>query len=288
MNHKLPFVLVCVYFLFTVVSNLQADEQLSVNPHDSQWKQLLDRDFSKWEIWMGVPGNKWSEREPLGLGADPKKVFSVIEKDNGELILKISGEIYAGLTSLDTFKDYHFSCEVKFGTKKWPPRLNKPRDSGVLYHASGSHGAFWKVWKRSVEYQVQEGDFGDLYSLAGTAADVRQLRPDKGKPLWDTSQPYSEAGSVSRDRSREYENPPEKWNRVDIIAIGDQSMHFINKSLVLALDNIRHKETGERLESGQIQLQSEGAEVFYKNISIKPADSFPEWAVVKAGLECYR
>ena len=47
--------------------------------------------------------------------------------------------------------------------------------------APGRTGAFWKVWKRSLEFQLAEKDMGDLYALAGSCAEVRVVHPDR---LW--------------------------------------------------------------------------------------------------------
>lgn len=45
----------------------------------------------------------------------------------------------------------------------------------------------------------------------------------------------------------------------------------------MALEDLQYVEDGEihRLDHGQIQLQSEGAECYYKQVRIKPIDSMP-------------
>ncbi|MEM1063719.1 MAG: DUF1080 domain-containing protein, partial [Planctomycetota bacterium] len=111
--------------------------------------------MSQWEVWLGVPHTslpiEWDGKsedgkqgKPLGLG-DRLGVFAVEDVD-GEPVLRVSGEIYAGLTTLEEFEDYHLTCEVQWGEKKYAPRLNAKRDSGILYHCVGRHGAFWNVW----------------------------------------------------------------------------------------------------------------------------------------------
>ena len=119
--------------------------------------QLLDEDLSHFEKWNGVPhttilglpeGTYQSDNvhkgTALGLNNDIKNVFSVIKED-GELILKITGEIYGGLTTKASYENYHLSVMFKWGDKKWEPRLEDLRDSGILYHAHGDHGSFWNT-----------------------------------------------------------------------------------------------------------------------------------------------
>lgn len=256
---------------------------------EKNWIELLDPKLSQWELWMGVPHtsvkdlpegtpqmNDYTKGTPLGLANDPKRVFSVIDED-GISVLKITGEIYGGLTTLKEFGDYHFSCEVKFGEKKWEPRLQKQRDSGLLYHCTGKHGAFWNVWMRCLEYQVQEENLGDLYLLAGTAADLPtspSLTKVPGVPnvKWDPAQPFKPAKGA--ERSFNHENPHGEWTTAEFYVLGRQAIHMVNGHVVLSLDKARLDE-GTPLTKGKLQIQSEGAEVYYRNIRIRPITTFP-------------
>lgn len=257
---------------------------------EETWTDLLDSKLSQWELWMGVPhtsvkdlpegtpqDDDYNKGQPLGLANDPKKVFSVIQED-GKPVLKITGEIYGGLTTLKEYGDYHFSCEVKFGEKKWEPRLNKQRDSGVLYHCAGKHGAFWNVWMRSAEYQVQEENLGDLYLLAGVDADVptspvKDNIPGVPPVRWDPEKSFAPAPG-SAERSVNHENPHGEWTTAEFYVFGSQAIHLVNGHVVLSLDNVRLK-NGTPLVKGKLQIQSEGAEVYYRNMRLRPITAFP-------------
>jgi len=168
-----------------------ADDLRIEKPSGGGWRSLLDEKLSAWEIWMGVPhesvtglppGTSTSTNGrtgiPMGLGNDPKHVFTV-STESGEPVLHVTGEIWGGLTTRESFTNYHLRVDVRWGEKKWPPRLNLPRNSGLLYHCTGPHGAFWNTWKRCLEFEVAENDFGDLYPLGGTRADVAVKLPAK-------------------------------------------------------------------------------------------------------------
>jgi hypothetical protein len=257
---------------------------------EEKWIELLDPNLSKWEVWMGVPhttvkdlpaGTHQSDEftkknTPLGLGNDPKNVFSMIE-EAGEPILKITGEIYGGLTSLDEYQNYHLSFEVKFGDQKWEPRLKMPRDSGLLYHCSGSHGAFWNVWMRCLEYQVQEENMGDLFLLSGPKVDLpfspKTIKtPGTLDNVWDPTQPFSPG--IATERSVNYENPHGEWTQGEVFVLGQQAIHVVNSHVVLSLDKASMPD-GTPLTKGKIQIQSEGAEVYYRNVKIRPISEFP-------------
>ncbi|MEM6316906.1 MAG: family 16 glycoside hydrolase [Bacteroidota bacterium] len=259
-----------------------------------EWTNLLDEELSYWEKFIGVPhtsvsglptGTAKSDNvhvgKPMGLNNDPKKVFSVI-KENGEIVLKASGEIYGGLTTLNEYENYHLTLQYKWGEKKWAPRIDKKRDAGLLYHCTGPHGAFWNVWKRMLEFQIQEGDTGDFFGLAGANAMVYSAETEdklayqyaaKGKK-YGVGEDY---GNWQCRRSEMHEKPNGEWNTIDLYVIGNEALHVVNGVVVNHVRDayIRDGQHKIPLVKGQIQLQSEGAEIYYKNVKIKAITAFP-------------
>ncbi|WP_282134751.1 3-keto-disaccharide hydrolase [Seonamhaeicola maritimus] len=257
--------------------------------------ELFDKDLSNFEIWQGVPhssvkdlpeGTYQSDNvhngTPVGLNKNIKNVFSTIT-ENGELVLKISGEIYGGLTTKDTYKNYHLSVFFKWGDKKWEPRLDVKRDSGILYHCYGAHGRFWNTWKTCLEYQVQESDLGDFIPLGGNAATPKvggpivDIRGDfKDEKKFDpASEVYSE-GSGYIQAASEHDAPHGEWNHLEIYVIGNDAVHVVNGNIVMVVENAKNPEAGKPLTSGQIQIQSEAAECYYKNLTLTPIKKFPK------------
>lgn len=254
---------------------------------------LLDPTLSRWEVFMGVPhesvtglppgtyqSKKVTEGRPLGLGNDQKKVFST-QQEGEATVLRITGEIYGGLTTKQSFQDFHLSTEFRWGDKKWAPRTHAKRDSGLLYHCRGEHGAFWSVWKSCLEYQVQETDLGDLYPLAGAGAQSKFRVIDEKSRVFDPTAPWAyPKGSVSA--FPEPDRAHGEWNLLEIYALGDSAVHLANGKVVLALNKATLK--GKPLNSGQIQIQSEGAECFYRNLRLTKITAFPESIAQEAGF----
>jgi len=70
------------------------------------------------------------------------------------------------------------------------------------------------------------------------------------------------------------------WNKVEVIVRGDESaVHIINGHTVFEATNLRQLNTNnqswEPLVKGRIALQAEFAEVFYRNIEIRPNQERP-------------
>ncbi|WP_411844885.1 DUF1080 domain-containing protein [Roseibacillus persicicus] len=267
---------------------------LPVSLRADEWRPLLDADLSLWDIYMGVPhkstkvegythkeGTDHMSGVAIGLGKDPLGVFKVVEED-GQPVLHISGEIYAGLSTKEEFENYHLSMEFKWGDKKWPPRENTKRDSGILFHCVGEHGAFWKVWMRSLEFQVQENDCGDFIPLAGTAASI----PVGPYGYLNQKQAvYSPDGTLFSNTNYTQHGPSKEnshgeWNLLELYTVGDRAIFVVNGTPNMALFDTAQKGPEGKglvaLTKGKIQLQSEAAEVFYRDIKLRPISSFPE------------
>jgi hypothetical protein len=234
-----------------------------------KWRPLFNgKDLSGWETFLSTPGGE-AGKPPIGVGTDPDGVFSV--KDG---TIRIEGRVWGALTTLESFENYRLRLEFKWGEKKWPPRENAKRDSGVLYHAVGPHGVTYGAWMRSFESQVQEGDSGDFHSLDGVTIDIEAVTAevDGGPNLKYTPGAPVQAGVHQRVVKSEDAERPGAWNVMEIVAKGDTVEHIVNGKTVLRAKNLRQQVDGKPvpLRKGRIQLQSEGAEVFYRNIEIQP------------------
>jgi hypothetical protein len=254
---------------------------LAVLAQDAGWTPLWNgKDLDGWETWLGkpdrridVPGlernEKGESQGAVGLDRDPKGVFSVVEVD-GAPAIRISGEIWGALTTKGEYENYQLSDEFKWGAKRWPPREHTVRDSGVLYHAVGKHGAQSGFWMKSFEIQVQEGDGGDFHSLVGVKVDVEAERRDPK----DAKSPLVRGVSQRILKSPDAEKPTGEWNRMEVLAAGQTAVHVVNGKTVLVLTGLRQAD-GAPLTKGRIQVQSEGAEVYYRNIRLRPLKEIP-------------
>ena len=133
----------------------------------SEWTPLLDKTLSKWETYqsfyhkVGYNGkppvdSNGVEIQPIGYNVNKNNVFSVV-MENGQPVLKITGEIYGCIFTKQDFANYHLKLKFKWGQKKWVPRLDELKDSGLLYHSQGKNGVEWfRTWMLSQEFQVTE------------------------------------------------------------------------------------------------------------------------------------
>ena len=262
-------------------------------PNDD-WTNLLDKDLSQWEMYLSYKHqNHYDGSEPrdssgniitpIGYNKNVNNVFTVIEKE-GKPILKISGEYYGCVFTKESFSNYHLTLKVKWGEKKWEPRLDKLLDSGLLYHSNGPAGVdYWRSWMLSQEFQIMEGHTGDYWAIGNTAIDVRAF-PQEGmmNSVAGHDQPFiSLGGNSGRDafclRSANHESNPDEWTTLELVCFEGKSLHIVNGNVVMVLQNSREMTTNgsQPLDSGKIQIQSEAAEVYFKDIKIRPIQQLP-------------
>jgi hypothetical protein len=255
-------------------------------PVSREWTSLLDGKLSQWEAFIGVPsrgieipGYTYEKGKPVGL-RDPTGIFTVKILDD-EPVLRVSGKILGGLTTLKNYGNYHFRLQFRWGKKKWPPRLKDPRDNGILYHCVGAHGAYGQAWMRSVELQIQENDVGDFFPLCGSGADFPAVKEGQFLRYTPGAKFVPHFARVMRGANY-HEKPNGEWNDVELIVVGGDSLHILNGHVVNRLHNIRYVEGkgSEKKEipltEGRLQIQSEFSEVEFRRIEIKSVSEFPK------------
>jgi hypothetical protein len=79
------------------------------------------------------------------------------------------------------------------------------------------------------------------------------------------------------EAGKKMDKPIGEWNEIELITYGDKSLHIVNGQVVMALKNSRYKDGDviKPLTHGKLQLQSEAAEVYYKDIMIKTNKRYP-------------
>lgn len=243
------------------------------------------KNLKGWDTYVGPAYDTTLKKftgPPVGVNTDPNKVFTVVKVD-GKSAIRISGENFGGISTQQSFENYHLQLEFKWGQLKWHPKRSAKRDSGLLYHAVGPHGADGGFWMRSQEFQIQEGDCGDYWGVAGGIADVPAVRQDESRFVYTPGAAlltFRDKGPNGRNcvKYSDAERPTGEWNVIDLYCFGDTSVHVVNGKVTMVLFNLRQSDNGGEipLTKGKLQLQSEGAEILYRNLSVENIEEIPQ------------
>ena len=251
----------------------------------NEWKPLFNgKDFSGWETYLAPPlDDKGKELSniPVGLNNDPNHVFSIVN-EGGKKVIRISGQDWGGISTTKEYDNFHLRLMFKWGSLTWGQKRGKKKDSGLLYFAVGKHGADYGAWMRSQEFQIQEGDCGDYWGVAGGMEDIRAMKKSDSEYVYNSAgqlYTFSANGNVGRRciKGSDAEKPSGEWNMLDLYCHGDTSVHVINGKVMMVLTHSQQMDNGQAhpLAKGKLQIQSEGAEVYYKDIMIRSIDAIP-------------
>jgi hypothetical protein len=176
---------------------------------------------------------------------DPKKEAkpeSVWFVKDGEIVCK--GQPFGYLITEKEYGNYILKVQWRWA----PEGDNDKRNSGVFVHVSGPD----KIWPKGVEAQLYRDHAGDFWLVDGFKLVVDKERQDKKSPR-----------HFLRMKKSGVEKPIGEWNKYEITCK--------NGTIKLVVNGVLQNE-GRHAESskGKILLQSEGAEIHFRNIELTP------------------
>ncbi len=232
------------------------------------------KDLGSFSTWLKKTGRE-----------DPEHVFRL---ENG--VLRCGDEDMGYVATREAFKDFHLSVEYRWGRKN--PNDKYVRNSGVLLHGVGPDGSANGVWMTSIECQLAQGCEGDLILIKGKGADGKpypatitsttrvaedgKTRWQKdGKPTiysgkqfwWSKHQPHFKELIDTRGQN-DVASPLGEWTKVECLCQGSRITIKINGEIV---NECFDANPG----AGKILLQSEGHEVFFRNLELQPLPASP-------------
>lgn len=254
-------------------------------------RALFDgRDLADWDGWLGYADPAVTYRDdpggtPIGRSRDLKGDFAVRTIDSKPAIW-VKGETWGSLVHRADLRDYHLRLEIRWGAKTYPPRLTEARNNGLLYHTHGAPGAVFGTWSPSIEFEIMRASTGMVVTVG---KDVRARTtvgydPTLIAPHLRYRVGGREVDMVNRtptwnvEAARNAERAVGRWNVLDLYVVGDRAVHVVNGVPVAAVKDLATIEPdGSRrpLTHGRIQLQSEGAETWFRNITVEPIATLP-------------
>jgi hypothetical protein len=248
------------------------------------------KSLAGWTPWLGYADPALTYRPdpgvaPIGTGRAMRGDFAVRMVD-GAPALWVKGRTWGSLVHRADLRDYHLRLQFKWGRATWAPRATLPRNNGLLYHSHGVPGEVFGTWRPSVEFEIMTGSTGMIVAVGGKVRGHTQVAFDpsliaphlrfrargraidivNGTPTWNV------------EAATDAERPVGAWNTLDLYVLGDRAVHVVNGvpvAEVQDLATIAPDGTRRPLTHGQIQLQSEGAETWFRAITVEPIRTLP-------------
>jgi hypothetical protein len=277
----------------TFAADQEPAAERAISPKDGVIRLLDGKTLGDCYTWL-----KDAKRE------DPRKVFRI---DEG--MLHITGDGLGALVTNKRYRDYHLVLEFKWGDRTWHGRENSARDSGLLVHSNGIDGGYNGTWMPSIEVQIIEGGVGDFVPVGGPdksgelvpiAYTCNVSRDRDGEFVWNKDGPRETFRDKKRKREsdqlltrvnwwgrdpdwtdtkgfrgkQDVDSPYGEWTRLDVFCDDGHIETFVNGKKVNEAFDVSPRQ-------GQIQLQSELAEIYYRRWELWPLGKGPMPAPAK-------
>jgi len=170
-------------------------------------------------------------------------VWSVVD---GVIVCK--GEPVGYLHTDASYQDYILTFEWR-----WAPG-GEPGNSGVLLRIAGEPESFMP---KCVEAQLKHGAAGDIWAFYGASlnAEGERAREITANPVLGDFKGIA--------MIQDAEKPPGEWNHYEITVSGETLTLKVNGELV-------NGATGLDIVTGPIGFQSEGGEIHFRNLELRP------------------
>jgi hypothetical protein len=194
-----------------------------------------------------------------GLNSDPGHVFTV---EDG--VIHVSGREMGYIVTKRSFHRFYLRAEFKWGEGTFAERAGQARDSGILYNIQGES----KVWPRSLEFQIKEGETGDFWmtdgaALTGSDGQRVQAPANHARNIGHLDKGPQQNVIGFRNTAGEFEKPHGEWNTLEVVVDDAIVRQYVNGILV-------NTGTDPFPKDGKILFQSEGAEVYFRNMRVFP------------------
>ncbi|MBX3356764.1 MAG: DUF1080 domain-containing protein [Phycisphaeraceae bacterium] len=190
------------------------------------------------------PPSAASRRLFNGTNLDGWKVFVPGDEDTSSLfvardgVLICEGRPIGYIATTEQFESFELELEWRFDPERGAG------NSGVLLRVADED----HVWPRSIEAQLHSGNAGDIWNIGEVPM---QVDPDRTE------------GRRTRKMAESSERPLGEWNHYRIVLDGGALELHVNGVL---------QNTAEACEvrPGRVALQSEGAFIEFRNITLRP------------------
>ncbi len=192
-------------------------------------------------VWAGEPIRLFNGRNLdgwVGFHKQGAKMEDVWYVKDGVLICK--GRPIGYIRTKKKFTNFILELEWRFNPEKGPG------NSGVLLRQIGPD----KIWPKSVEAQLMHRNAGDIWNI-----DRFRMKVD----------PARTRGRRTIKMKPSNERPLGQWNHYRIIVDGDRVELYVNGELQNVATEVEEV-------PGHICLQSEGAEIHFRNIVLIPLE----------------
>lgn len=179
-------------------------------------------------------------------------------------VIRCSGSPNGYLRTEGRYRDYRLTVQWRWVGQAPRDKEGKPRtrNSGVILHVQAPDA----IWPKGLEAQLMERNAGDIWVIGGVETNEhRALVAQAVAAAGSDEQALKQARGNRRTPKAQAsaERSPGQWNTYDILCAGDTVTLWVNGVE-------QNAATGVTVREGHICLQSEGAGIEFRNVTLHP------------------
>lgn len=179
-------------------------------------------------------------------------------------VIHCSGRPNGYLRTEGRYRDYRLTVEWRWVGAAPVDKGGKPgtRNSGVIMHVQAPDA----VWPMGLEAQLMEKNAGDIWVIGGVeTAEHRELVAQAVAAAGSDAAALKQARGNRRTPKAQgsSEKATGQWNTYDILCAGDTVTLWVNGVE-------QNRATGVTVRDGHICLQSEGAGIEFRHVTLHP------------------
>lgn len=256
MNLKIKFEILALFFLIVTTSNYASAQQ---KDNDGFVSLFNGKNLDGWYLKIRS-GDAELAKKVYAVEDGTVHVFKDFPK---EYELNTGGNGTHGLFYTNKkYSRFIFRFEYKWGTGIANNFDQFQYDAGMYYHVVDD-----KIWPKGIEYQIRYDHIKNLNHTGDYWANDIQWYSKDGETFSLPSEGGIKAplkkGEHRCSKDAKFNALNGKWNKCEVIVMGNKySIHKLNGKIVNMATDLPYSE-------GVIGLQSETAEIYYRNIEIK-------------------
>ena len=179
-------------------------------------------------------------------------------------VIRTTGSPSGYIRTENRYRDYRLTVEWRWTGPAPLDKEGRPRNrnSGVILHVQPPDA----IWPQGLEAQLMETNAGDFWVIGGVeTAEHRRLVAQAVSTAGSDEQALKQARGNRRTPKAQgsSEKPTGEWNTYEIVCAGD--------TVTLRVNGVeQNRATGVTVSEGHVCLQSEGAGIEFRNVTLHP------------------
>jgi hypothetical protein len=136
------------------------------------------------------------------------------------------------------------------------------------------------TWLKSMEYEIMGGSLGMLLPIGNEIQLRMEMGIDGGGLRYMPGAALTTISGMGMFKAeKDAGKPVGQWHKIELYAFEDRAIHVVNGVPVMMVQDLRligQDGKTSPYTTSRMQIQTEGADLYYRDITIEPIEALPK------------